>query len=43
MIKKEEIQQFIECLKYLDKKEVIATIVFLVSFILFLCMLPVVL
>lgn len=43
MFKKEEIQQFIECLKYLDKEEIIATIVFLVSFILFLCMLPVVL
>ena len=42
MIKKEEIQQFIEAIGYLNKSEIIGSILFFVIFIIFIILLPII-
>ena len=40
MVKKEDLKQFIEAIGYLNKSEIIGSILFFVTFIIFIILLP---
>lgn len=42
MIKKEDLKQFIEAIGYLNKSEIIGSILFFVIFIIFIILLPII-
>ena len=42
MVKKEDLKQFIEAIGYLNKSEIIGSILFFVTFIIFIILLPII-
>ena len=42
MLRKEDLKQFIEAIGYLNKSEIIGSILFLATFIIFIILLPII-
>lgn len=42
MVRKEDLKQFIEAIGYLNKSEIIGSILFFVTFIIFIILLPII-
>lgn len=42
MVRKEDLKQFIEAIGYLNKSEIIGSVLFFVTFIIFIILLPII-